>query len=142
MRRYPLPITKDVNDALQTLRDLPEAQYSKLGGTNDPGSLRVGGSEGRGGAGSLPQCGQLGRGHTTRANALSAGAQRGGAPEFSGEMIGWVLSGFSAGSESQKVDKTNFQKLEKNVENNAKKEPNNGMVGLGAEDHYQVGGWV
>ena len=68
--------------------------------------------------------------------------QRGGAPEFSGEMIGWVLSGFSAGSESQKVDKTNFQKLEKNVENNAKKEPNNGMVGLGAEDHYQVGGWV
>ena len=25
-------------------------------------------------------------------------AQRGGAPEFSGEMIGWVLRGFSVGS--------------------------------------------
>ena len=110
----------------------------------------MGGSEGRGGAGSLPQCGQLGRGHTTRANALSAGAQRGGAPEFSGEMIGWVLSGFSAGSQKvnifQKVDKNNFPKdwrteCKKKTKQQQKK-ANNGMVGLGAEDHYQVGGWV
>ena len=39
---------------------------------------------------------------------------RGGAPEFSGEMLGWVLSGFSVGSQNmnifQKVDKNNFQK--------------------------------
>ena len=33
--------------------------------------------------------------------------QRGGAPEFSGEMIGWVLSGFSAGSQKVNI----FQKL-------------------------------
>ena len=52
-----------------------EAQYSKLGDTNDLGSLRVGGSGGWGGAGSLPQWGQLRRGHTTRTNALSAGAE-------------------------------------------------------------------
>ena len=78
--------TEVARASLAALRD--EAQCSKLGGTNDPGSLVVGGFEGRGGAGSLPQWGQLGRGHNTRANALSAGAQRGGAPEFSGEMIG------------------------------------------------------
>ena len=40
--------------------------------------------------------------------------QRGGALEFSGEMFGWVLSGFSAGSQKviifQKVNKNNFQK--------------------------------
>ena len=40
--------------------------------------------------------------------------QRGGALEFSGEMLGWVLSGFSVGSQKmnifQKVDKNNFHK--------------------------------
>ena len=40
--------------------------------------------------------------------------QRGGAPEFSEEMLGWVLSRFSVGSQNmnifQKVDKNNFQK--------------------------------
>ena len=30
---------------------------------------------------------------------LSAPQQRGGALEFSGEMLGWVLSGFSVGSQ-------------------------------------------
>ena len=53
--------------------------------------------------------------------------QRGGAPEFSGEMLGWVLSAFSVGSQNmnifQKVDKNNFQQIgEEDAEKKQKKE--------------------
>ena len=52
-------------------------------------------------------------------------SQRGGAPEFSGEMLGWVLSGFSVGSQNmnifQKVDKNYFQRnWRKRCKKNAK----------------------
>ena len=44
-----------------------------------------------------------------------------GAPEFSGEMLGWVLSGFSVGSQKmnifQKVDKNNLQKNAEKMKN-------------------------
>ena len=66
---------------------------------------------------------------------------RGGASEFSGEMIGWVLSGFLAGSQKvnifQKADENNFQKNWRKKKQ--KEEPTMvlySMVGLGAEDHY------
>ena len=82
--------------------------------------------------------GRLFRNSRTSLHLLTAGmwldykksvSQRGGAPEFSGEMIGWVISGFSAGSQKvnifQKADKNNFQKnWRKNAEKMQKAEKN------------------
>ena len=66
--------------------------------------------------------------------ALREQIQRGGALEFSGEMLGWVLSGFSVGSQKmnifQKVDKNNFHK--KRTGKNYKKKQKKGQALMGA----------
>ena len=81
--------------------------------------------------------------------ARSGYFQRGGAPEFSGEMIGWVLNGFSAGSQKvnifQKVDKNNFQiKRRKNTKKRKKRKKqalNGCSVGFSVGSQWVLSGY-